>query len=113
MPSLFLANWLDDRVGNYTYGEILKWSLLGLLVLGVVILFVKKGVGIRKFLNEVGVELRKTAWPWDAKEKGFKRFKELTDSTMVVVVALVLLGAYVAFWDVIMLGVMKLFTFGL
>ena len=65
---------------------------------------------IRKFFSDVGLELRKTTWPWDAKEKGFKRFKELTDSTIVVVVGLIILGAYVALWDFIMIGVMKLFT---
>ncbi|MES2706673.1 MAG: preprotein translocase subunit SecE [Verrucomicrobiota bacterium] len=67
----------------------------------------------RKFLSDVGLELRKTTWPWDAKEKGFKKFKELTDSTMVVVVGLVILGAYVAGWDFIMVYVMKFFTLGL
>lgn len=68
---------------------------------------------IRKFFSEVGMELRKTSWPWDPKEKGFKKFKELTDSTIVVVIALILLGAYVAFWDLVMVGVMKLFTLGI
>lgn len=68
---------------------------------------------IQKFFSEVGLELRKCTWPWDAREKGFKRYKELTDSTVVVIVALVLLGAYVAFWDFIMVYVMKLFTLGL
>jgi preprotein translocase subunit SecE len=67
---------------------------------------------IRKFFSEVGLELRKTTWPWDSKEKGFKKFKELTDSTLVVVVGLVILGAYVAGWDFIMIYVMKLFTMG-
>jgi preprotein translocase subunit SecE len=40
-------------------------------------------------------------------------FKELTDSTLVVVVGLIILGAYVAAWDFIMIGVMKLFTLGI
>ena len=47
------------------------------------------------------------------KLKGFKKFKELTDSTIVVVVGLVILGAYVAGWDFIMIYVMKAFTFGI
>ena len=47
---------------------------------------------IRKFFSDVGLELKKTSWPWDAREKGFKKFKELTDSTVVVIVAVVLLG---------------------
>lgn len=64
----------------------------------------------RKFFSEVGLELKKTSWPWDLKEKGFKRVKELYDSTIVVIVAVVLLGAWVAFWDFIMAYVMGFFT---
>lgn len=56
----------------------------------------------RKFLGDVGLELKKTSWPWDPKEKGFKKFKELFDSTVVVIVAVVLLGAWIAFWDFLM-----------
>jgi len=63
----------------------------------------------RKFFGEVGLELKKTSWPWDNKEKGFKKFKELFDSTVVVIVAIVLLGAWVAFWDFIMTYVMSIF----
>ena len=61
---------------------------------------------IRKFFSDVGLELKKTSWPWDSKERGFKKFKELSDSTVVVIVAVVLLGAWVAFWDFIMAYVM-------
>lgn len=65
---------------------------------------------IRKFISEVSVELHKTTWPWDPKETGFKKFKELTDSTLVVFVAMLLLGAFVNFWDVVMVGVMQALT---
>lgn len=65
---------------------------------------------IRKFISEVSVELHKTTWPWDPKETGFKKFKELTDSTLVVFVAMLLLGAFVNFWDVVMVGVMRALT---
>lgn len=64
----------------------------------------------RKFFTEVNVELHKTTWPWDAKESGFKKFRELTDSTIVVFVAMLLLGAFVNFWDLVMVGVMHLLT---
>jgi preprotein translocase subunit SecE len=67
----------------------------------------------RKFLSDVGLELKKTTWPWDSKERGFKKFKELTDSTVVVIIAIVLLGAWVAFWDFIMAYVMGFFTKGI
>ena len=64
------------------------------------------------FLDEVKVELRKASWPWDPKEKGFKRYKELTDSTIVVVVAMLLLGGYVAGWDLVLKAIIDVITVG-
>ncbi|MDB2429105.1 preprotein translocase subunit SecE [Akkermansiaceae bacterium] len=56
-----------------------------------------------KFIGEVKTELRKASWPWDPdpKVRGFKKFKELIDSTLVVLVAIILLAAYVSLWDLI------------
>ena len=64
----------------------------------------------KTFLNEVKVELQKASWPWDPKEKGMKRYKELTDSTLVVIIAMLLLGGYVAFWDFILVNIIQFFT---
>ena len=55
----------------------------------------------KSFFSEVRVELMKASWPWDPKEKGMKKYKELTDSTMIVVIAMLLLSGYVAGWDFI------------
>ena len=41
----------------------------------------------KQFFTEVKVELLKASWPWDPKEKGMKKYKELVDSTVIVVVA--------------------------
>jgi preprotein translocase subunit SecE len=57
------------------------------------------------FLAEVRTELGKASWPWDPKEKGAKRYRELIDSTSVVVIAMLLLSGYIAFWDFIMVKV--------
>ena len=65
---------------------------------------------IKTFFNEVKVELQKCSWPWDPKEKGFKKYKELSDSTVVVIIAMVLLGGYVTFWDFILVNVVHFFT---
>jgi preprotein translocase subunit SecE len=56
---------------------------------------------ISSFLGEVKGELRKASWPWesDPKIKGFKKYKELVDSTVVVLIAVVLLAAFVQAWD--------------
>ncbi len=55
----------------------------------------------KNFFSEVKVELMKASWPWDPKEKGMKKYKELTDSTVIVVIAMLLLSGYVAGWDFI------------
>ncbi len=64
----------------------------------------------KSFLGEVKVELQKASWPWEPKEKGIKRYKELTDSTLVVIIAMVLLGGYVALFDFILVNVLHFFT---
>jgi len=70
---------------------------------------------ITTFLSEVKVELQKCSWPWDPKEKGFRRYKELFDSTVVVIMAMLLLGGYVlggyvALFDFILVNVVHFFT---
>jgi preprotein translocase subunit SecE len=60
-----------------------------------------------QFLGEVRTELGKASWPWDLKEKGSRRFRELIDSTSVVVIAMLLLSGYIAFWDFIMVKVVS------
>ena len=56
---------------------------------------------VSDFLGEVKGEHRKASWPWesDPKIKGLKKYKELVDSTIVVLVAMVLLAGFVQFWD--------------
>ena len=64
----------------------------------------------KNFIGEVRVELQKASWPWDPKEKGMKRYKELTDSTLVVIIAMLLLGGYVALFDFILVNAIHFFT---
>ncbi len=64
----------------------------------------------KNFFNEVKVELQKASWPWDPKEKGFRKFKELWDSTLVVVMAMLLLGGYVALFDFVIVNFIHFFT---
>ena len=56
------------------------------------------------FISATKSELKKCSWPWesDSKVKGFKKYRELWSSTLVVLIAMVLLGAYVAFFDFVM-----------
>ena len=64
----------------------------------------------KNFFSEVKVELQKASWPWEPKEKGMKSYKELTDSTLVVIIAMLLLGGYVALFDFILINFIHYFT---
>lgn len=64
---------------------------------------------ISQFIAEVKGELKKTTWPWDSdpKAKGFKKYRELWGSTMVVLVAMIFLGAFVATFDVLLASIIN------
>ena len=64
----------------------------------------------KSFVSEVKVELQKASWPWEPKEKGMKKYRELVDSTMIVLIATLLLSGYVAGWD-FMLNIVLRFVF--
>jgi preprotein translocase subunit SecE len=64
----------------------------------------------KNFFNEVKIELQKCSWPWEPKEKGIRRYKELTDSTLVVIIAMLLMGGYVALFDFVLVNVVHFFT---
>jgi len=61
------------------------------------------------FLREVKVELLKATWPWDPKQKTFgAKYKELIDSTIVVIVAMLMLAAFVSVFDFALMGISRL-----
>lgn len=64
------------------------------------------------FIGEVKSELRKASWPWesDPKVKGFKKYKELIDSTVVVIIAMLLLAGFVAASDFLHRNVVDFLT---
>jgi preprotein translocase subunit SecE len=64
----------------------------------------------KDFFNEVKIELQKASWPWDPTQKGFRKFKELTDSTLVVIIAMLLLGGYVSLFDFVLVNFIHFFT---
>ena len=72
------------------------WSLLGLSLLS---LFFYYRITIFKFVGETKVELDKCAWPWDPNQTGFKKYRELRDSTVVVILSVVLLAGFVTTSD--------------
>ncbi len=64
---------------------------------------------ISQYISAVKGELKKCSWPWesDPKVTGFKKFRELWGSTLVVLIAMVLLGGYVAFFDYVLAAVVN------
>jgi len=66
---------------------------------------------IKDFIKEVKGELIKASWPWDPREKGMKKYKELVDSTLLVVVAMLLFAGFVGIWDFLMMNISSLLTY--
>jgi preprotein translocase subunit SecE len=64
----------------------------------------------RNFFAEVKSELQKATWPWDPKERGMKKYRELIDSTTIVIVGMVLLSGFVSLWDLVMMNIVGAFT---
>lgn len=62
---------------------------------------------LKKFTGEVRGELAKAQWPWNPHEKGVCKFKELSDSTKVVLVAMFIVGGYIAFFDFILVNIVE------
>jgi preprotein translocase subunit SecE len=73
--------------------------LIGLIVFGTI----RFRSHIAKFIRETRLELAKCTWPWDPTQHGTARYKELIDSTIVVIIAMVLLGAYTSAFDFILM----------
>ena len=105
----------EDTASKFPNG-IWDWVAVAGAVVAVLLVWVlreKIRLFFKKYLPEVKNELQKATWPWvpkDKGEKGFKRFKELTDSTVVVFIAMMLLGAFVSLWDLILFNIIELFT---
>ncbi|MGJ8633540.1 MAG: preprotein translocase subunit SecE [Luteolibacter sp.] len=92
-----------------------SWVTAGIvyaILLVIIFLFFRYLAKISTFVGEVKGELRKASWPWDQdpKAKGFKKYKELIDSTIVVLIAVILLAAFVQFWDFLQVLVVGFLT---
>jgi preprotein translocase subunit SecE len=82
----------------------MTFSNLVLAALAVVLLYLllRYRVAFFKFLGEVRVELDKCSWPWDPNLTGFKKYRELRDSTVVVILSVVLLAGFVTSSDFVL-----------
>jgi len=91
---------------------LMGYAMVGYIILALVAvgLFLLYRVTIFKFVSEVRVELDKCSWPWDPNQTGFKKYKELRDSTVVVILSVVLLAGYVTTWDFLLAHVVGFLT---
>ena len=64
------------------------------------------------FVGEVRVELGKCSWPWDPNQSGLKKYKELIESTAVVIVSTMLLAGFVTTSDLVLAHVVGFLTGG-
>jgi preprotein translocase subunit SecE len=92
-----------------------SWIATGVLygiLLVVAVIGIRKAALVSRFVGEVKGELRKANWPWesDPKIKGIKKYKELVDSTVVVLIATILLAGFVSLWDFICTYVLNFIT---
>ncbi|MFZ4116118.1 MAG: preprotein translocase subunit SecE [Chthoniobacterales bacterium] len=65
---------------------------------------------ISNYIKEVQAELKKAQWPWSNEEHGIKRFKELWNSSLVVIIAMLLIGGYISFFDFITINIIGFLT---
>ena len=92
-----------------------NWIVTGVLygiLLILAVVAIRKAALISRFVGEVKGELRKANWPWesDPKIKGIKKYKELVDSTVVVLIATILLAGFVSLWDFLCTYVLNFIT---
>jgi len=83
------------------------FAIVGFASLG---FFLRYRVGILKFVGEVKIELDKCSWPWDPNQSGFKKYKELIESTVVVVISVILLAGFVTTSDWVLAHVVGALT---
>ncbi|MGF1678725.1 MAG: preprotein translocase subunit SecE [Candidatus Methylacidiphilales bacterium] len=65
----------------------------------ILVLLVAFRVKISLFLREVRAELGKCSWPWDPEQTGLRKYKQLIDSTVIVIVSTILMAGYITGFD--------------
>jgi len=87
------------------------WTILAAIVaVAALVIFLRYRVGILKFVGEVKAELDKCSWPWDPNLSGFKKYRELVESTVVVVISVILLAGFVTTSDWVLAHVVGALT---
>ncbi len=89
----------------------LGWGgILAAIGVGIVLaILLRSRKSIMRFLRESWAELGKCAWPWDPQVKGLKRYKELIDSTVIVIASSLLLAGFVTGSDFVLVKIIGFF----
>jgi preprotein translocase subunit SecE len=69
---------------------------LSLILLGLALAYRTR---MARFVSEVRVELAKCTWPWDPEQTGFRKYKVLIDTTIIICVATLLMAGYITGFD--------------
>jgi preprotein translocase subunit SecE len=87
-------------------------GIVWVLAVALIVVVVKKWARITSFSGEVRGELHKASWPWesDPKIKGLRKYRELVDSTTVVLIAMILLAGFVQAWDFLHVQIVTFLT---
>jgi preprotein translocase subunit SecE len=86
--------------------------ILAVIAVTLVVLLLRYRLRVFTFIGEVRVELDKCSWPWDPNQRGLKKYKELIESTAVVVVSTILLAGFVTTSDLVLAHVVGFLTGG-
>ena len=84
------------------------WYIIPAVIALILYFVFHKQIG--RFYGEVRGELAKCTWPWDPEQTGFRKYKVLIDSTLVVCVASLLLAGYTSGFDFIINNLVTFLT---
>ena len=85
----------------------IAYAVVALLFVGFLLRY---RLQVVRFVGEVKVELDKCSWPWDPNQTGIKKYKELLESTAVVIISVILLAGFVTTSDWVLAHVVGALT---
>lgn len=93
-------------------GSMVQTGIVLAVAIALLVVVVKTWTRITSFSGEVRGELHKASWPWesDPKIKGLRKYRELVDSTTVVLIAMILLAGFVQAWDFLHVQIVTFLT---
>jgi preprotein translocase subunit SecE len=109
---IFVALTVAAALATYFLGGGVHDALLVGVAVGAVCLLLAYRGPIVKFIGEVRVELGKCAWPWDPNQTGLKKYRELFESTLVVIISVLLLAGFVTTSDLFLARIVGILTGG-